>query len=131
MGGPKGANPDGFLALIIIVGFAMYMLNGNGGMNQINHSINNMFGSDQQVIRVTKPRAPEPTFITTKVDVKAYNGYVKGSKHIAMIPKNTKLNILAVVNKPDTREIAWIRVSANGINVWIPNKETDLDIIMQ
>lgn len=131
MGGPKGANPDGFLALIIIAGFAMYMLNNGGGMNQINNSIGNMFGADQQIIKVTKPRAAEPTFINTKVDVKAYNGYVKGSKHIAMIPKNTKLNILSVVNKSGTKEIAWIRVSANGINVWVPNKETDLDIIMQ
>lgn len=131
MGGPKGGDPNGFLALIILVGFAMFMLNNGQGMNQINNSINNMFSGGPQTIRVTKPRAPEPTFITTKVDVKAYNGYVTGSKHIAMIPKNTKLNILATVNKPDTREIAWIRVSANGINVWVPNKETDLDIIMQ
>ena len=130
MGGPKGTNPDGFLALIVVAAFVMFMLKNGNGMQQINHSINNMF-ADTGTIKVTKPRAPEPTFIVSKKDLKAYNGYVKGSQHIAMIPKDTKLNILATVKSPETKKIAWIRVSTNGINVWVPYKETDLEIIMQ
>lgn len=117
--GPRaGGKPSTALALLLIGAFAYFHFIKEGNMPDIGKTINSAMQSDTtSIITPAKPKIPE-LIVTTK-ETKAFNNYVKGAYQVALIEKGTELRVLEVVRSNQDNKIAWFKVKANGLNVWV------------
>lgn len=114
--GPARRGQPSVIVAVALLGLVGYSHFAKQGM------FDNFLGKKevQQTATVNKPVKPRnPDYIMSLAEIKAYSNE-ELKQVVATVPVNTELKVLQV-SRDSKGGIAWFKVKANGLTVWVKN----------